>query len=76
MAEKIAKAPKWLLKREGITQRQWKQMKRQELRELKKSLWVYGSGCAFCPSYDGRFGTMVKLVNELIESHSVKNWGR
>ena len=75
MAEK-AKAPKWLLIQEGITQRQWKQLKRKELRELKKSLLVYRSGCIFCPGSGGEFGTIAKLVDELIESHSVKNWGR
>jgi len=69
------KAPKWLLKREGITQRQWKSLKRTELRNVIKALDIYRSGCAFCPGAR-EFGTIVSALDQLEKSHSVKEWGR
>lgn len=38
------KIPRWLLKQEGLTKRQWKSQKRQQLKEILKALDEYSLG--------------------------------
>jgi hypothetical protein len=73
--KRMSLAPKWLLKQEGITQRQWKQRKRRHLRDVRRALSQYRFGCAFCPSHY-LTDSIANLVSELEKSHSVQNWGR
>lgn len=57
--------------------REFKALKRYQLRELERAYGEYELGCAHCPNYDS--GTQNKLeaiIKELRESHSAKNWGR
>lgn len=75
-AQRVARAPDWLLKREKITQRQWRQIKRRDLRNLISAFDEYRMGCAHCPGTNGAVGVIGKLLNELKESHSIKKWGR
>lgn len=68
--------PRWILKREGLTTRQWKSTKRWELKAVKTALMKYRSGCAYCPGYDEEFEQIDKALDSLIDKHSVKKWGR
>ncbi len=70
------KAPKWVLKQEGITQKQWKSRKRQELKILLKALRKYRMGCAYCPGYSGEIGIIQSNLEELKKLQSVEKWGR
>ena len=68
-------APKWLLKQEGITQRQWKSQKRKELKEVIKTLDTFTLGCAYVPAYD-EINQVGKLLKEAKDKLSVKKWGK
>lgn len=74
--ERLVRAPDWLLEREKITQRKWRQMKRRDLRKLIAAFDQYRMGSAYCPGTNGEVGAIGKLLNELKESHSIKKWGR
>jgi len=74
--KKEAKAPDWLLKRDGITQRQWKTKKRMELKAVMDSFSTYQTGCFYTPSQDGQVGDITRLLDDLKELQSVKRWGR
>ena len=71
-----AKAPRWLLDKLGITQRQWKSKKRKELKQLIKLFENYRLGCFYCPNYDTEIQDLERVLEQMKESHSVKNWGR
>ena len=62
--------------RVGLTTRQWKSLKRKQLRAIQKVVREYRLGCAYCPEYPARVHSMVESLEVMIESHSVKNWGR
>jgi hypothetical protein len=70
----IASAPKWLLEREGVTQRQWRARKRRELFAIKKAVDTYRMGCAFTPNGQEICEKISRMVYDLRVSHSVKNW--
>ena len=68
--------PKYVLDQYDITtQREWKQLKREQLKKLAEAMVEYRFGCAFCPDYD-EFGRLERLLKERVENHSQKNWGR
>jgi len=67
-------APKWLLKKENLTQRQWKSLKRQELKEIIKALGTFHLGCAYAPAYD-EITEIGKLLATAKDKLSVKKWG-
>ena len=78
MAKKKARkieAPKWILKREGITQRDWKARKRFELKAVINAMNEYRMGCAYCPGTSGEVGIIDKQLKQLQALHSVKQWG-
>lgn len=75
MTEK-SKAPDWLLKREGITNRQWKARKRAELKAVIAAYNVYRMGCAYCPGEDIAVGDLKSALERLKAALSVKSWGR
>lgn len=70
------RAPDWLLERDKITQRQWRQMKRRDLKNLIAAFDEYRLGSAYCPNKNGEVEAIRKLLNDLKESHSIKKWGR
>jgi hypothetical protein len=72
--QKKAKCPQWLLKREGISQRQWESRKRKELKNVIKAFGEYRMGCAYCPGTEGEVGEIEKLLTKLQELHKCKNW--
>ena len=76
LVQRVVRAPDWLLERDKITQRQWRQMKRRDLKNLIAAFNEYRMGCAYCPVKNGEVGIFEKLLNELKESHSIKKWGR
>lgn len=76
MTEDFNKAPNWLLSRERITQRQWRQIKRRELKSLLSAFSVYRMGCAYCPGINGEVGELDKILNSMKQSHSQKSWGK
>ena len=69
-----AKAPRWLLKRENITQRQWRARKRADLKNLVAAFGRYRMGCAYCPSKDGEVGLIQDALAALTKSHAAKTW--
>lgn len=77
MSEEKPKAPDWLLLRDGLTQRLWRQRKRMELQELIRSFKTYQIGCYYCPGYASE---VAKLLGEILlsmqKSHSQKEWGK
>ena len=73
---KQVRAPDWLLLQEGITNRQWKSRKRKELKEVIRAFDNYRTGCAYCPGEDGEADQLGKLLEQMKEAHSVKEWGR
>lgn len=71
----MAKIPKWLLQKTGLTTRQWKSRKRRELREVNAALGKYRLGCAYTPE-QALVHTLQSVLEKLNLSLSVKNWGR
>jgi hypothetical protein len=69
-----ANIPKWLLQREGLTQRQWKARKRREVRELERALGRVLRGCVYTPICG--IGVVLATVREWRDAVSVKRWGR
>lgn len=74
-AENKVVIPQWLLDREGITRRQWKSIKRQEMRFLCKYMSRFRNGCAYTPAHR-RIEDLEQILNEMQDSLSIKNWGR
>ncbi len=71
------KIPKYVLDNMGLqTQRQFKQVKRYQLRMLAKALDEYRMGCAYCPSQGFNIGGIDRRIGNLRNRHSVKNWGK
>lgn len=70
----VVKAPKWLLVRDGLTQRGWRKKKRRELRELIRVFEIFRLGCAYCPGKDGEVGRIDQALTELKRKLSVKEW--
>jgi len=70
------KIPKYVLKNLGLqTQRQFKALKRHQIRQIMKALDDYRMGCAYC---HGRFdvGEIAKRLEKCKKQLSVKEWGR
>lgn len=69
--------PQWLLRRDGITARQWRTKKRQELDAVIKAMEIYHLGCAYCPyPEDATFEDAYRTLKKLREALSVKNWAK
>ena len=75
MSKNIPKAPDWVLKKRGLTQRQWRAVKRKELSDAYKALRVYLCGAAYTP-YDPQacIGNVLRDVETMRKSISAKNW--
>lgn len=55
--------------------REFKKLKRQQLRDINDAVSQYRRGCAYCP---GQFDIiqLQTAVDNLVKSHSVREWGR
>lgn len=74
---KREKIPKWLLKNCGVeTRRQFKQLKRKQLRNVLKAWNDYNRGCAYCRNYPNGINVIDLNLLEIKEDLSIKNWGR
>jgi len=68
-------APPWFLRQENSTNRQWKSLKRKELKEIRRAVNMYRPGSAYCPGYED-FIKLEKILSKLIDMHGVYKWGR
>jgi len=72
----IPKIPNYILKNMGTpTRREWKQLKRRELRQLRKALNKFILGSAWVPQ-TGAVKTMDVTLTYLEEVMSQRIWGR
>lgn len=60
---------------DGLTSRQWKAHKRQELKYVFQALDNYRLGCAYCPGYEEVSHIQCRL-ERIKAAQSVKSWGR
>ena len=71
---KNRKVPKIVLKNLGITtQRQFKQLKRYQLKVIIEAVAEYHLGCAYCP---GSISVLNEAIETMKDEHSVEKWGR
>ncbi len=76
MAKK-KRIPKWLLKNCGVeTRRQFKQLKRKQLKSVLKAWDDFRSGCFYCPGYPRDTTDVDDILRRLKRDLSAKNWGR
>jgi len=68
-------APRWILKRYGVTQRQWKQMKRTEAHDLVLAFETFRIGSAYSPAYPHLMARLDIAVKDLQKALSIKIWG-
>lgn len=57
------------------TPRQWRALKRKQLKKVKDALEVYQRGCAFCPGYPEDSDRLWGTLRVMLKSHSVRKWG-
>lgn len=68
------RVPKYILEDMGLSsQREFRQLKRKQLKEIMKAYKEYSLACAWCPGYPHGLS---ELLWEMKKSHSVKNWGK
>lgn len=69
------KVPEYVLANLGLNnQREYRQLKRRELRELRRLVKRLLLGCIYMPNYD-LMKQLQDLTTDLVESTKVKNWG-
>jgi len=73
---KNTQIPKWLLKQEKATSRQWKARKRSQLKSVLLALHEYRMGCFYTPDGLASVGQIQEDLLSLQETLSVKKWGR
>lgn len=70
------RVPKAVLQAMGLkTQREFKALKRRQLREVLKAFDEYRRGCFYCPG-SFNLGGIMDGVRRHLSRLSVKNWGR
>lgn len=69
-------APPWLLKQEGLTQRQWKARKRREIRALWAAFDQFRMGCAHTPLRNAEVSALKDVIVSIAHQLTVKEWGR
>ncbi len=75
MSERAGKFPSHL-RHLAPNWRQFKAMKRRELREIKQALDAYAHGCAYCPNGSEFHRKMDALLEEMKQQQSAAVWGR
>lgn len=70
--------PQWLLDQEGLTSRQWKSLKRRQIRDLESAAKDFLNFASFAPNRDTKYliCSIVGNITSLKEACSIKNWGR
>jgi len=68
--------PKRILHRSGLTPRQWKSKKRQELKKVTAAFDEFRFGCAYTPNYPTDINRIEIALANLKNALSQKNWGR
>ena len=58
------------------TQREWKDLKRKQLKKIVEAAKLYRLDCAWCPGYKKDMGALDDILETMTDSHSVKKWGR
>ena len=77
MQNQKPKAPEFVLRNCNVkTQRQWRQLKRKQLKAVIRAMWEYRAGCAYCPGRNGEFGIITTNLEKLEKLLSQKNWGK
>ena len=77
MSKKKNTAPKFVLKNLGSsTQREFRALKRSELRKVIKMWDKFTLGCAYVPGYPQNTNTINNSLAQLKKLLCVKNWGR
>lgn len=73
----IRPVPKYILSNLGLKrQREFKSLKRKQLREIIHAVGEYRTGCAACPEYGSDIQLLDQVLKRMKESHSAKEWGR
>lgn len=73
----IPEIPKWILQRDGLTARQWKIRKRNELKTVVKAMNALFLECAYTPTVDGAYiGGIDADLCRLRRAWSQKEWGK
>jgi hypothetical protein len=68
--------PKYCLNNMGLeTARQFKSLKRKEVRRALRAVDDLRTGCSFLPSGDTRVQRIQKELDQLKQELAVKNWG-
>ncbi|KKL46709.1 hypothetical protein LCGC14_2342880 [marine sediment metagenome] len=71
---RTSKAPKYILKNLGMTtQRQFKELKRYQLKVIIEAVAEYHLGCAYCP---GSISVLIGAIETMKDELSVEKWGR
>lgn len=68
--------PQWLLQREGLTQRQFKALKRRQIRDMESAAKDFRDNAAFANGNPECLTRILIHITALKEANSVKNWGR
>lgn len=75
--------PQWLLDQEGLTKRQWKSLKRRQLRDLESAAKDFLGGVSYTPKEIIHFRSCESAIERIIvdieilkKACSIKNWGR
>lgn len=73
---KNPKIPRWLLQREGMTARQWKQHKRYVVRIFQRMFENnVRPGIAYTPAHPRAFNRLERAIAAVRKALTVKNWG-
>ena len=76
MTEKQIQIPQYVLKNcKTQTLREFKALKRKQLKVVKQALNSYRQGCAYSPAFKSIIHAD-ELITKAIEAQSAKNWGR
>ena len=72
------KAPKDVLQNCGVTtQRQWRRLKREQLRLALRAMHQVRCGCVYTPVAPGVYvGAIIRQIEQLQRAWSVQEWGK
>ncbi len=77
---KRLEVPKFVLENMGLkTAREFRDLKRKQIKAIKVALGKYQLGCAYCPNYPnnwGNIGKSIQSIQSMEKSHSREEWGR
>lgn len=69
--------PKYVLRNMGLrTTREFKNLKRLQVKETIETWEKFIAGCAYVPGFTQNVREITKNLTDLKEKLSIKNWGR